>query len=957
MNTDQGFSYTGSSDYFLNNIPLGPSQIALFDTLTGHGGIDYIPYDGSTVTLMTGIVNADPNIKNLEPSLNNKVYYLISDVIYDETQKDLIISLATEIPVSLVGGRYEGTFIFSNPNEYENLYLIWDYTDNLNSGFASYSGDATEKYISIDYGSVRGLSGINYNTTGSPTRYVLKYNDRVVYDTGYIGLNSTSNYNDLIAAGIDPDSIKLVTPLDGLVDNGSGLIEFNKSMLNDDESVLYVHSPLVSASWNISKIDTYLKPFYIDLTNDDDSSSACGQVCTELYYHDGIGGYPVNGDRIFLDSSGEYPYDGSNAYHLVSETVMVTPPASGGTFGLVDTNGYVILSGGCDCLESAVPFVYQTDITIKQDQYINIPIQATGNPTSWKVSYPCNSYTLSGGDTGSIFEITDCYGNIKQVTVGNRNSSSVTVCSSTGPTLLLGNGTYVDNLACLDMVLPEGLSFNYITGEIYGTPTQACDHQITVSANNCVGQSLYKTINIKVNTGIQLTPFAVDVENFGDTGDVACAVSPIYSLLYHNGVGRVPTVNDTIYTDYTATTKFMGGGQWYKIDHSTYSIKICETGNVCEINECPSVTTTTTSTTTTTTTTTLPTGDWYEATLCPGGVITGVLVDTTSSSIGTGNYIKTLDGNCWYLTATTTSSFPYVEIDTSAGTFTDCIDCLGITTTTTTTTTTTAPVYTGFMITSDPYTSSYNACMNDIPVNITLYHNGIGTYPGIGDFVYSDSLGTTIFNGGGSWYYFYNSADYTMQISNTGQVLNVIACAGVTTTTTTTTLPITKYNARLCDGSGLFVIQYQSFVTLPANQVVKCDDNICYKIISVNTVGTPIADVVFLYAKCEDCIGITTTTTTTSTTTTTTSTTTTTTTTIPPLTGVFFRYGSYANVCKSPIGQFFIDGPAGVIGNSIYEYTGGVYVLAAANYYLQTGSIVAYEWDGSNWTGNSTICA
>jgi len=149
MNTEQGFSYTGSSDYLLNNVPLGPTEIALFDTLTGFGGIDYIPYDGATVTLKTGEINANVDIKNLEPSLNNKVYYLVSDVLYDETQKDLIISLATEVPVSLIANRYEGSFVFNNPNNYSNLYLIWDYTDSLSSGFGSYSGGAVEKYIDI----------------------------------------------------------------------------------------------------------------------------------------------------------------------------------------------------------------------------------------------------------------------------------------------------------------------------------------------------------------------------------------------------------------------------------------------------------------------------------------------------------------------------------------------------------------------------------------------------------------------------------------------------------------------------------------------------------------------------------------------------------------------------------------------------------------------------------------
>jgi len=71
---------------------------------------------------------------------------------------------------------------------------------------------------------------------------------------------------------------------------------------------------------------------------------------------------------------------------------------------------------------------------------------------------------------------------------------------------------------------------------------------------------------------------------------------------------------------------------WYKIDHSTYSIKICAEGIVCDVNECPLSTTTTTSTTSTTTTTTLPaTGNWYTAYLCQDATVFAKLYDSTSS--------------------------------------------------------------------------------------------------------------------------------------------------------------------------------------------------------------------------------------------------------------------------------------------------------------------------------------
>jgi hypothetical protein len=631
------------------------------------------------------------------------------------------------------------------------------------------------------------------------------------------------------------------------------------------------------------------------------------------------------------------------------------PPVSGGLYGLVNSNGVVIAFAGCDCLEYAPPFIFQEDIVITQGVFVNVPMQASNNPTLWRVLGSCDSYTFTSGDTGSIFDIVDCYGNNKRITVGTRGSENITTCSSATPILVLGNGTYISNKACLDFILPKGLSFNYETGDLYGTPEEACSYDITLRASNCLGYGGPKTINITVETGIKLTPFAIDVENFGDTGDAACAVSPIYTLLYHDGNGRVPDVNDNIYIDYKATTKFMGGSQWYKIDHSTYSIKVCETGTVCDKNECPSVTTTTTTTTSTTTTTTLPAGDWFTATLCPDGLVIATLVDTTTSGFIVGDYVKTSDGNCWEITATTTASYPYVLIDNTVGPYIDCATCLNITTTTTTTTTTTAPVFTAFSMDPDAQTTQYNACANSTGPLVTYYHNGVNPYPVAYDFVYTNSIGTIPLAGGGSWYYFYDGADYVMQVANTGQVLMVVACAGVTTTTTTTTIPTTYYDATPCGGSRTYLISHQSFTTLTAGQVVKCVNNICYTILASAAPGVAVSSVLFIYDDCVDCTGITTTTTTTTTTTSTTTTTTSTTTAAPP-TSTFFRHGDQDVICESPIAEFFIDGAAGTPGNNIYEYIGGIYVLAPANYYLQLSTITAHEWDGTNWTGNSTLC-
>jgi len=325
--TKQAFSYTGSSTYTIDNVVLSSSAIALFDTSTGIGGVDYIPYNGSTVTVVAGDVLSD--YRQLAPTLNNKLYYLVTNEVYDSTQKDIMISLATAVPVALVGGRYEGSFVFSNPNDYDNLYLIWDYQDNLNAGTASYNGDPATRYISIDYGSRRGISGVDYQTLGRPCRYVLEYNSEVIFDTGYIGLNTALNVSSLLAAGISQDEIKLAFPYDGLVDNGTGSLLFKK-LIEEPKAVLTVYAPLNGSSYVLNQVNTYLKSFYIDTADGVDTTAACSQTASTEYWHNGSGTYPVTGDTIYIDSTGTDLYNGNNSYHLVSETMMMAPPVSGG---------------------------------------------------------------------------------------------------------------------------------------------------------------------------------------------------------------------------------------------------------------------------------------------------------------------------------------------------------------------------------------------------------------------------------------------------------------------------------------------------------------------------------------------------------------------------------------------------------------------------------------------------
>ena len=946
-NLSQSFEYTGSSVYEINNTVDTTTGVALYDSRTGVGGIDYMPSDGDIVTVKAGGV-ATTDSEKLEPSLNNKVYYLVSDTVYTSEDKATILSLATEILVTYdsISGKYTGSFVFSNPNDYEYLYLIWDYANNLSSGTISYSGDADTKYIDIDLGTDVGNAGISYVASGKPSRFSLRWNDGIVADSGYIGLNSLANYNALIAAGVSSEDIKLQYPYDGLVDNGAGELKFNRLYPDVNDASLRVISPLNASSWSVDRIDPSLTSFYIDTDEAATIAEAGADIANTLYYHSGNNPLPELGDYIYINSDGSILFDGGDAFHLISTTLQTVPPVSGGTYIFINSLGEVIENGFVDCQETTVPFISQEDITVATGANVSIKLQASSNPTSWEINSDVRYYTITGGDDGSIYSYTDKKGVSQNITVSF--GSSIDVAASAIPVLTFGDGTITTGSIAYAEIFPTGLSFDNRTGVISGTVDSSCGYSFEFIATNCFGNSSPKTILISAVQVDSIKPFAIDVENFGDTGDAACVITPIYSLLYHNGVDRVPKKGDVVFTDSQGLSPFMGGSMYYKIDHSTYSIKICENGEVCEAHECPVSTTTTTTTTSTTTTTTLPAGGlWYTATLCSDSLVSAVLYDSTSAAIVATNIVKTEDGNCWTITGTTTSSYPFQFIENPVVIYANCTTCLGITTTTTTTTTTTAPTYTSYDMGDVARATSYLACTNNPGVYVTFYHNGMSAKPIVGDFIFEDALGATPFDGSESWYYMPNAGDYSIRIASSGQVLNVVNCSGVTTTTTTTTIPTYYYSATKCTDGTTVKIKEQSFTLIANGTVVKGVSGQCYTIVAnVASIATT-DDILFTYSTCLECQGVTTTTTTSTTTTSTTtsSTTTTTTTTLPPLTEILVRRSTLlSGVCAGDITTRYVNSAVGEEGCKLYKWNGSAYVEDNNCYIVQLGTSNIWRW-------------
>ncbi len=413
MKLSQSYQYTGSSEFTFENVLLGPTGIALFDQRTGIGGVDFIPYHGSTVTVKAG----DPSTQyfDFSPSLNNKIYYLVTDQEYSESDRTTIKSLGTAINVHFNGTDYQGDFVFQNPNDYEYLYLMWDYEDSIGTGTASFKGIVSSRSIALDLGTDIGLAGVNYQAVDLPVRFKIRWNNTDVIDSGYVGLNSTANYNALIAAGVSASDIKLQSPYDGTVNNGTGSLLFDKfSSLNDAQVV--VDSPLASSVWIVNRVMPSLKSFFIDTTNGTEAN-VCTQCPTANYYHSGTSLLPTINDTIYRNSTGSLPYDGGEALHMIDTAICTVPSSAGKSYASVTSSGVVIFIDPCDCPEYTVPFIYQEDITINSLENVSIPLSVVNNPTSFTVVTTCQGYVLTGGQESTLYTYTDCNSEAQTITV------------------------------------------------------------------------------------------------------------------------------------------------------------------------------------------------------------------------------------------------------------------------------------------------------------------------------------------------------------------------------------------------------------------------------------------------------------------------------------------------------------------------------------------------------------
>jgi hypothetical protein len=149
----------------------------------------------------------------------------------------------------------------------------------------------------------------------------------------------------------------------------------------------------------------------------------------------------------------------------------------------------------------------------------------------------------------------------------------------------------------------------------------------------------------------------------------ACTTGTASTGFWHDGSGAYPVVNDFVYTSSGGPVLAGNGCYFYIFNVSAFALRISAAGQVLEVYNCAGATTTTT--------TAAPT-IYYDVENCDTRAL---YVIESATSIANGTVVKADDGLCY--TILNVGIAP--SIATILFQYTNCLDCVGVTTTTTTT--------------------------------------------------------------------------------------------------------------------------------------------------------------------------------------------------------------------------------------------------------------------------------
>lgn len=511
-----------------------------------------VPAEGDTVTLKASQLGALRK-KTFAPLMGTKMYYLVTDTEYSQTQvDDLLADPATTniVPVA-VGTDWEGSFIFNRPLNEKFLYLIVDYRSEVDTG----AGNLFE--IPSDTNNTPGKFTGKINFNGKEGRVSFPYTPDPVGGAIY-----TIKEGDNIVA--TTGSVPVIAP---------GTLDFVKQPISDDVYDVEIEYFGTGGNIRLDTPDPTLTIFNLDVAvaslNPADPNYVCPTgVPGGTKWHNGLGVLPEEGDVLYENPFGTSVY-GDGEIHRYGTAL---PPNA--TWLRVTTTGVVTEIGECaPCGEVAVPVITMpSTLTTVVNQDFNFTIEASNNPLTFRVIGGCENYQIVAGDKGATLTYTDCAGVTQDLVVTALTGTVVE--ASALPVVTGGTATITNSGPAISHYLPEGISFDTQLGKLYGVIKEGGVFVFEFTAENCFGTSAVTTLTIQVIDDINKT-FLLDGEQFGLTSVDACALTESPTLFYHTGETVYPEINDTITLPIVGdggaggTNVFKGGYVWYKAPWDT----------------------------------------------------------------------------------------------------------------------------------------------------------------------------------------------------------------------------------------------------------------------------------------------------------------------------------------------------------------------------------------------------
>tara|TARA_R110000822_G_scaffold226347_2_gene359144 strand:+ start:4206 stop:10139 length:5934 start_codon:yes stop_codon:yes gene_type:complete len=578
---------------------LDDSEAFISGSTTGIEGFGRNPSTGDNVTLTAsrlGAVDRDA----FDPSLGTKMYYLLTNTEYLQSQTEEIIANPSTVELTplLTGDNWTGTITNFSRAGFDHFYTLIDYRGKITAGATS------EFAIPIQTNTSAGNSTTRLDFGDKEGRISLAYTP--VSGTGATGniFNIRLNGTIVASSGTTPTT-------------SSGTLDFLKTTetaIYDAEIIHYGEGDNITGEGinKIAKMDI-TNPTLTEFTYENSASSlvttdanyVCrsGALPSTTKYHNGSNPLPEAGDILYENPNGTARI-GDDAYHRYgSNTSPSTPAAPLNYYLSVLGDGTVDSTNLCAaCAETVVPVItLPSTININQGTFNSINIQTTNDPIFYNVVGTCNELQVTAGADGATISWSDCQSIARSASIQPNDTIVIEVTGTTYSTTS-GTTTFINSGTSSTQYLPSGLFFNQEEGVISGTPTETGTFTLVFNAQNCFGTSSNSTITISVTEEGQRT-FEMDGSQFGTTSALTCNIAAGQlnsTLFYHSGSTVYPQVNDIVTVPILGqggtsnTNVFRGGYVWYKAPWDIVgtgngtALLIDDRGVIVEIYTCPS---------------------------------------------------------------------------------------------------------------------------------------------------------------------------------------------------------------------------------------------------------------------------------------------------------------------------------------------------------------------------------